>query len=57
MESGAATPPVPTGAKEFEVLPPEDPDRLVVNAADFGASEDCPDLPKALNAAIAHCKK
>lgn len=57
VESGAATPPVPTGAKEFEVLPPEDPDRLVVNAADFGASEDCPDLPKALNAAIAHCKK
>lgn len=37
--------------------PPEDPDRLVVNAADFGASEDCPDLPEALNAAIAHCKK
>lgn len=48
---------VPTGAKEFEVEHPDNPEGAVVKAADFGFSETADDNTEALNRALEFCKK
>lgn len=48
---------LPTGAKEFDVDLPNPEKEIVVNAADFGATEDSPSILGALNKALDHCKK
>ena len=49
-------PNAPSGAEEFDVLLPES-GGLVVDAADFGLSENSENVAEILNAAIEHCKK
>lgn len=51
-------PPAPSGCADFEVEQPVFPENFtIVNAADFGFSEENQDCAAALNAAIEHCKK
>ena len=48
---------LPTGAKEFEVLLPDNPDGVIVKAADFGFCPEAADNVDALNRAIEFCKR
>ncbi len=48
---------LPTGAKEFDVDEPRVEKPLVVNAHDFGLSQDSEQNATALRKAIEHCKK
>ncbi len=48
---------LPTGAKEFDVELPKPETEKVVNAADFGVTEDSPSVLGAINKALEHCKK
>ena len=48
---------LPTGAREFEVERPKNPDGKSLNAADFGVSSDNPDNVPALNRALEACRK
>ena len=49
--------PLPTGAREFSVELPKPAKALVVNAAEFGITENSLNLATELNKVIAHCKK
>ncbi len=48
---------IPSGAKEFEVLPPAPAAEKIVNAADFGIAENCENFVSKMNAAIAKCRE
>ncbi len=48
---------LPTGAKEFSVNLPQIDGKTVVNAADFGVSEQNTDNTLQLNRALEHCRK
>lgn len=48
---------LPTGAKEFSIDLPSNPDGNTVKAVDFGLSPDAADNVDALNRALEHCRK
>lgn len=48
---------IPSGAEDFEVLPPAPSSEKIVNAADFGISENCENFVAKMNAAIAKCRE
>ena len=48
---------LPTGAREFTIDPPSNPNGATVDAAEFGVSPENPDNVPALNRAIEVCRK
>lgn len=48
---------LPTGAREFTVTLPQPAKAVVVNAAEFGITENTANLATELNKVIVHCKK
>ncbi len=48
---------LPTGYKDFVIDEPSNEKSIIVNAADFGMSEELEDNSAALSAALKHCKE
>ena len=48
---------LPTGAKEFDIDLPNNPNGAIVQAADFGITPEKTVHPKDINKALEHCKK